>query len=99
VATFHVIVRRNGPELDPALPLERQPRWDEHAEFMESLVDRGFIVLGGPLADERVVHVIEAESEDVVRATLARDPWAGSHLTIDVVEPWEIRLDARRREA
>ena len=64
---------------------------------MDGLVDTGFIVLGGPLEDEvRVVHVVEAESEDAVRDTLARDPWSETHLRVETVEPWTIRLDARR---
>jgi hypothetical protein len=59
-------------------------------------VDAGFVVLGGPLADERrVVHVVEAESEDAVRATLARDPWSETHLRVDTIDPWTIRLDGR----
>jgi hypothetical protein len=63
---------------------------------MDGLVDAGFVVLGGPLGDEfRVVHAVEAESEADVRATLARDPWSGSHLVVDAVEPWTIRLDGR----
>ena len=66
-------------------------------KFMDALLDEGFIVLGGPLADERrVVHVVEAESEDAVRATLARDPWSGTHLLVDAVDPWTLRLDARK---
>jgi uncharacterized protein YciI len=77
-------------------PLEEQSGWEAHAEFMDGLVDEGFIVLGGPLADEhRVVHVIEADSEEEVRSTLARDPWSESHLQIAAIEPWTIRLDAR----
>jgi hypothetical protein len=64
---------------------------------MNALVDKGFIVLGGPLADEhRVVHAVEGESEVVVRETLARDPWSGTHLVLESIEPWTIRLDARR---
>jgi hypothetical protein len=64
---------------------------------MDSLVDAGFIVLGGPLADEhRVVHAVEADSEDTIRATLARDPWHKTHLQIDTIERWTIRLDGRR---
>ena len=54
-------------------------------------------MLGGPLADVRVAHAVEAASEDAVRATLARDPWSYSHLRIDAVEEWEIRLDGTRR--
>jgi len=92
---FLVILRRSGPEYDLSRPLEEQPRWDEHAAFMDRLVDDGFIVLGGPLSDEvRTAHAVRAGSEDEVRATLARDPWSGSHLVIDTVEPWTIRLAA-----
>ena len=88
-----------GSRWDPARRLEEQSGWPEHASFMDGLVDSGFIVLGGPLADEeRVVHAVEAESEDEVRAALARDPWSESHLRIDTIEPWTIRLDARHAQ-
>jgi hypothetical protein len=94
--TFHVVVRQAGPEFDRSRPLEEQSQWEEHARFMEALVDDGFIELGGPLGDGRVVHVVQAGSEDEVRERLAADPWSGSHLLLEAVEPWEIRLDARR---
>jgi uncharacterized protein YciI len=94
---FLLTLRRSGPEWDPSRPLEEQSDWPAHAAFMDGLVDDGFIVLGGPLSDEhRVVHAVEAESEDAIRETLARDPWSESHLEIDTIEPWTIRLDARR---
>jgi uncharacterized protein YciI len=77
--------------------MEDQSGWPEHASFMDGLVEDGFIVLGGPLSDEqRVVHAVEAESEDAIRATLARDPWSETHLQVDTIEPWTIRLDGRR---
>jgi uncharacterized protein YciI len=95
--TFFVVQRRSGPRYDASRPLEEQSDWPAHASFMDGLVDAGFVVLGGPLADEhRVVLVIEAESEDAVRSTLARDPWSETHLVVDTVEPWTIRLDGRR---
>jgi uncharacterized protein YciI len=94
---FLVVVLRSGPEWQPSRPLEEQSGWDGHAAFMDGLVDAGFIVLGGPLADEhRVAHVVEAESEEAVRAMLARDPWSESHLRVDTIDPWTIRLDGRR---
>jgi hypothetical protein len=31
-----------------------------------------------------------------VRETLARDPWSETHLRVDTIEPWTIRLDGRR---
>jgi hypothetical protein len=77
MAMFHVVLRRSGPEWDPGKPLEQQSGWAEHAAFMDGITDAGFIVLGGPLADEvRVVHVVDADSEDAVRAT-SRRPGTG----------------------
>ena len=77
--------------------MEEQSEWPAHASYMDELVDAGFVVLGGPLADEhRVVHVVEAESEDAVRAAYARDPWSETHLRVDAIDPWTIRLDGRR---
>jgi len=94
---FLVVSHRSGPEWDPSQPLEGQSDWSAHAVFMDSLVDASFVVLGGPLADEhRVVLAVEAESEDAVRATLARDPWSETHLRVETIDAWTIRLDARR---
>jgi len=94
---FHVILRQSGPQFDRARPLEQQSDWPAHAAFMDRLVEQGFIVLGGPLGDGRVVHAVDADSEDAVRATFARDPWSGSHLVVDAIDPWTIRLDGRQR--
>jgi len=94
---FLVVLRRSGPRWDSSRPMEEQSGWDEHAAFMDELVEDGFIVLGGPLGDEvRVAHAVEAESEDAVRATWARDPWSETHLVVESVDPWTIRLDGRR---
>jgi uncharacterized protein YciI len=93
---FLVVLRRAGPEWDASRSLDDQSGWPAHAAFMDGLVDAGFIVLGGPLADEdRVVHAVEAESEAAVRTTLARDPWSETHLVVDTIDPWTIRLDGR----
>ncbi len=97
MAVFHLVLHRDGPEWDPSRPMEEQTDWAAHASFMDGLVETGFIVLGGPLGDEqRVVHVVEAESEEAIRATLARDPWSGTHLRVGAIDPWTIRLDGRR---
>lgn len=97
MAIFHVVLRRSGPNWDPSRPLEEQTDWEAHAAFMDGLVEAGFIVLGGPLADEeRVVHVVEAESEAEIRSTLGRDPWSESQLRLEAIDPWTVRLDGRR---
>jgi uncharacterized protein YciI len=97
MAMFLVVLRQSGPEFDRSRPLEEQSDWPAHAAFMDGLVDAGFLVLGGPLADDgRVAHAVESESEEEIRATLARDPWSETHLRVDAIEPWTIRLDARQ---
>jgi len=94
---YYVVLRRTGPRWDPSRPMEEQSDWPAHASFMDGLVDAGFVVLGGPLADERrTVLVVDADSEEAVRATLARDPWSGTHLLADTIDRWTIRLDGRR---
>jgi uncharacterized protein YciI len=77
--------------------MREQAGWDEHARFMDGLADEGFIVLGGPLADGRdTLHVVEAESEEAIRARLAEDPWAPSGMLTPVsIEGWTILLDGR----
>jgi uncharacterized protein YciI len=97
VAMFLVQLSRSGPQWDASRPMEEQTDWPAHAAYMDELVETGFIVLGGPLADEhRVVHAVEAESERAIRANYARDPWSETHLRIDSIEPWTVRLDGRR---
>ena len=96
MATFLIGTTRSGPKWVAGRPLEEQSGWAAHASFMDGLVESGFVVLGGPLADEyRVALVVEAASEDDVRATLARDPWHPSHLEIASIDRWTIRLDGR----
>src|SRR5437867_3539109 len=47
-----VVRRQRGGPWDWSLPMREQQDWDEHAKFMEDLVDEGFVILGGPLEGE-----------------------------------------------
>jgi uncharacterized protein YciI len=78
--------------------MREQDGWDEHARFMDSLVDEGFIVLGGPVGGEReILHAIDARSEEAVRERLAEDNWhRNGMLVIKSIEPWTILLDGRQ---
>jgi hypothetical protein len=95
VAVFLVRLRQTGPEFDPAKPLTEQSGWEEHAAYMDSLVETRHIILGGTLPNGATAHAWEADSEEEVRAIWARDPWHGSHLILESVEPWTIRLATR----
>jgi hypothetical protein len=97
VVFFAVRLERGGP-WDWSRDLREQDGWDEHARFMDSLVDDGFIVLGGPLSGEReILHAVSAPSEEAVRERLAQDNWHQNRmLTIKSIEPWTILLDGRQ---
>jgi len=92
---FLVRLRQDGPEFDQSKPLEQQSGWAEHASFMNGLVADGRIVLGGTLPNRTTAHAFQADSEDEVRGIWARDPWHQSHLILESIEPWDIRLDSR----
>jgi hypothetical protein len=96
-AGYYLVELRPGPEWDDSRRRREQAGWDEHAAFMDLLADDGFVVLGGPVGEgdgDHVLLVVDADSEAVVRARLADDPWAGTILTIASVEPWSVWLRA-----
>jgi uncharacterized protein YciI len=92
--TYYAVTREQGESWDASLSMREQDGWDAHAAFMNSLVDDGFVVLGGPLGGgAKVLLVIDAEREEDVEARLADDPWAPMGLLrIAQIERWEILL-------
>jgi len=95
VASLFAVVRVRGAAWQSDRPMREQQAWSEHAAFMNGLAASRFIVLGGPLGNgERVLHIVEAESERAVRERLAHDPWERmSLLRTDSVESWDVLLD------
>ena len=95
MAHYVVRVERGGP-WDWSRGMREQAGWDEHARFMDGLVESGFVLLVGPLEGEReVLWVVEAESEAAVRERMAEDPWASNGMLRPVrIERWTIVLDS-----
>jgi uncharacterized protein len=91
----------HGPGWDSSRHIREQDAWDEHAAFMDGLVDDGFLILGGPVGDgQETLHVIEAADENDVRLRFAKDPWAAADmLRIGRIEPWALWLDGRPKPA
>jgi uncharacterized protein YciI len=88
-----VLTRERGPSWDSSRGMREQDAWDAHAAFMEGLAEEGFIFLGGPLGDDRVLHVVVADSAQDVYDRLAADPWEPMGLLRNVsVERWKILL-------
>jgi uncharacterized protein YciI len=96
VTNFAVTIVR-GPKWDESREIREQQGWDEHALFMDGLVVDGFILLGGPLGDQRqTLHVVEAANDDEIRRRLGGDPWAQTGLLkVGSIEPWSLWLDFR----
>ena len=47
-----VAISSAGPNRDLSKGTREQPLWDEHAAFIDQLVDDGFVWMGGPFVDE-----------------------------------------------
>jgi hypothetical protein len=61
------VARSRGAAWNDALPLEEQAAWPPHAEFMNVLLDEGFVVIGGPLEGTReVLLIIRANDADEI---------------------------------
>jgi uncharacterized protein YciI len=97
VADYYLVRQARGPEWDPSRGRRDQPGWDAHVAFIDRLSEEGVIVLGGPIGDvdgRHVVLVVELDSEAEVHARFAEDPWIGSVLKIESVEPWSLWIRA-----
>ena len=95
---YYAVVQDHAEHWDASVPLRQQKLWDEHAAFMDALVDDGSIVLGGPLGDggEQALLIFAAASEQTIEAKLAADPWRhAGMLRMASIKRWEILLDGR----
>jgi uncharacterized protein YciI len=95
---FFAVTMESGPSWDSSRDRREQDAWDEHAAFMDGLVDDGFLILGGPIGDGgHTMHLIEAADEREIESRFAGDPWAPMGLLrIGRIEPWSLWLDGRK---
>ncbi len=61
-----IVISSAGPNRHPSKGTREQPLWDEHATFIDKLVDEGFIFklldegfifMGGPLVNEALADL------------------------------------------
>jgi uncharacterized protein YciI len=94
---LHLVTEARGPAWVDGREREEQEGWDDHAQFMDALARNGFVVIGGPVGDGRLVFLaVEAPDEAAVRERLACDPWMDGVLRTAEIQPWEIRLRGPR---
>jgi uncharacterized protein len=92
---IRVLVRfRAGPTWTSGPP-EEQPGWDEHAAFVDDLIERRIFVMGGPLADHSGSQsVLENVGEAEARELVARDPFVRNGVfVLEEVRSWNVYVD------
>lgn len=73
-------------------PVRAQALWPEHAAFIDGLFAEGYLLLGGPYADNSGAHLIfQADDAETVARLLRDDPWQqhGLHRP-PVIREWVI---------
>ena len=95
---LYVVHQERGDPWDWSRDMREQVLWDEHARFMDDLVETGFVLLGGPLpGGRRVLLIVSADDEAAVYARFAEDPWHSNGMLTSHVEAWTVLLDGRSR--
>lgn len=92
---YFLVKRVHGRSWDASRLRREQAGWDEHAAFMDALVDKGVVVLGGPVGEgdgDYALLVMEVEDEAEARNWLAADPWGDDMLVTESIDPWSVFL-------
>jgi uncharacterized protein YciI len=90
-----VVVRwRAGPAWTGGPP-EAQTGWDEHAAFIDELIERGIFVMGGPYSDYSGSHtILQGIDEAEARELVLRDPFvANGVFELEDVRAWNVYVD------
>lgn len=100
--SYFAVIREAGPAWTDDKGSFEQPGVNDHASFMNTLVDQGFVLVGGPLAGSehgrvRVLLIVDAASDTEIRSRLSDDPWSlTQRLVIVSIEVWNIFVGAQR---
>ncbi len=96
MAQTFVVLSSAGPQRDLTKGAREQPLWDEHARFIDGITE-GFIIMGGPLADEGgAMLIVRAEHADEAREKLKPDPWyTHGILELQSIRRLDIFIDER----
>lgn len=93
--TVRVLVRwKAGPTWTTG-SVDEQPGWDEHAAYIDDLIERGIFVMGGPLSDQSgSLSLLENVTEQEARELIAQDPFvANGVFELEEVCSWNIFVD------
>ncbi len=100
--SYFAVIREAGPAWGDGNGIAAQPPLAEHAAFMNTVAEEGFVVCGGPLAGTeherlRALLIVRADNEGEIRRRLADDPWTrADRLVIATIESWNIMTGTER---
>ncbi|WP_369045241.1 hypothetical protein [Sinomonas sp. P10A9] len=93
---YFVVTFGRGPRWSPDCPRRARDGWDEHAAFMDGLVRRGVVLLGGPLGDDvdegPALVLVAADDAQAAASAFRGDPWHGTVLVTERVTRWTLWL-------
>jgi uncharacterized protein YciI len=89
-----LVILRAGPSWESGPP-EDQPDWDAHAEWVDSLIEKGTFVMGGPFGDySGSVNLLEGLTAEDAEQLIATDPFVRNGVfELDSVRDWTVYVD------
>ena len=96
-----VVVRWKAGPTWTSGAVDEQPDWDEHAAYVDGLVERGIFVMGGPLADQSgSLSLFENVTEQEARELIAEDPFVVNGVfELEEVRAWNVFVDELAQQA
>jgi hypothetical protein len=94
MSKVYAVMRARGSCWEAGSAMDEQEDWKEHADFMDGMVEEGFVLLGGPLrGTEDVLLIVSASGEAEIHARFAEDVWTKKDLLrTKWVAEWWLRL-------
>ena len=68
VRQLSLVYQQPGGPWDWSKGRRDQELFDEHARFLDGLVDEGFIILGGPVDERDLLLVVQSQTEASVQS-------------------------------
>jgi uncharacterized protein YndB with AHSA1/START domain/uncharacterized protein YciI len=98
--TWVALLHRPGPAAPDRGTLMEDPRFAEHAAFLGRMLDAGYLVAAGPLADEQGAGMTilrlpgEGRLDEAVRLATEDDASVAGGLLAVAVRPWQVMMRA-----
>jgi len=75
--------------------VREQPGWDAHASFVDGLVERGTMVMGGPFSDDSgSLILLEGLDAPEAERLLADDPFIRNGVfVLEAIRTWDVFVD------